>query len=171
MAGRLLSFKDYIGGADNVFVKEMFPNDQIQYTYDFGVDVSGYSFSCDYQSIVLSTVTYDRVSGDPNFTDTTVTGYFDNYASFTDSDPKINTSSASSGQIVLTIPENRYTGNVTPDARTNVVGTVLSFEWETDDSPVQKQRHRYLILERFDPRSGKPPTGNISAEPGFVSLT
>ena len=171
MAGRLLSFKDYIGGADNVFVKEMFPNDQIQYTYDFGVDVSGYSFSCDYQSIVLSTVTYDRVSGDPNFTDTDVTGYFTNYATFDDSDAKINTSGASTGSIVLTIPENRYTGNVTPDARTNVVGTVLSFEWETDDSPVQKQRHRYLILERFDPRSGKPPTGNISAEPGFVSLT
>jgi hypothetical protein len=51
------------------------------------------------------------------------------------------------------------------------VGTVFSFEWETDDTPVQKQRHRYLILERFDPRAGKPPTGNIEAEPGFVSLT
>ncbi len=104
MAGRLLSFKDYIGGADNVFVKEMFPGDQ-QYTYDFGTNVSGYSFSCDYQSIVLSEVSYDRVSGDPNFTDTSVTGYFDNYASFTDSDAKINTGSAATGQITLTIPE------------------------------------------------------------------
>jgi len=171
MAGRLLSFKDYIGGADNVFVKEMFPNDQIQYTYDFGVNVSGYSFSADWQSIVLSSVTYDRVTGDPNFADTTVTGYFTNYGSFDDSNVNINTSSEATGLITLTIPENRYTGNVTPDARTDVVGTVFSFEWETDDSPAQKQRHRYLILERFDPRAGKPPTGNISAEPGFVSLT
>jgi len=171
MAGRLLSFKDYIGGADNVFVKEMFPGDQIQYTYDFATDVSGYSFSCDYQSIVLNTVTYDRVTGDPNFADTNVVAYFDNYNSFTDANVNINTGSAASGLITLTIPENRYTGNVTPDARTNVVGTVLSFEWETDDSPVQKQRHRYLILERYDPRAGKPPTGNISAEPGYVSLS
>ena len=171
MAGRLLSFKDYIGGADNVFVKEMFPGDQIQYTYDFGIDVSGYSFSADWQSIVLSSVAYDRVSGDPSFSDTTVSGYFNNYGSFTDANVNINTSAEVSGQITLTIPENRYTGNVTPDARTNVVGTVFSFEWETDDTPVQKQRHRYLILERFDPRAGKPPTGNIEAEPGFVSLT
>lgn len=168
MAGRLLSFKEYIGGADNVQVIEMFPNDQKTFTYNFDADVSGYTFSADYQSIVLDTVTYDRVTGDPNFADTTVSGYFTNTANVSGS--YIDTTSAVTGLVNFTIPENRYTGNVTPDARANVVATVLSFQWQTDDTPAQKQRHRWLILERFDPQIGKVPTGNISAEPGFVSL-
>jgi len=169
MAGRLLSFRDYIGGADNVQVIEMFPGDQKSFTYDFNADVSGYTFTADFQSIVLDTVTYDRVTGDPNFADTTVSGYFTNTANISPG-TYINNAAASSGEVVFTIPENRYTGNVTPDARANVVATVLSFQWETDDSPVQKERHRWLILERFDPTVGKVPTSNISAEPGFVSL-
>jgi hypothetical protein len=170
MSGRLLSFKDYIGGADNVITLEMFPNDQRSFVYDYDKNVSGYNFSADYQSIVLDTVTYDRVTGDPNFADTNVIGYFENTANISGS--YIDESTASAGTITFTIPENRYTGNITPNARTNVVATVVSFEWETDDSPnTQKTRHRWLILERFDPRVGKVPTGNISAEPGFVSLT
>ncbi len=169
MAGRLLSFKDYIGGADNVQVLEMFPGDQKSFTYDFGSDVSGYTFTADYQSLVLDSVTYDRVTGDPNFAETTVNGYFTNTANVSGS--FINNTAASSGTVVFTIPQNRYTGNVTPDARSNVVCTVMSFQWETDDTPVQHQRHRWLIMERFDPTVGKVPTSNISAEPGFVSLT
>jgi len=169
MAGRLLSFKEYIGGADNVQVIEMFPNDQQSFTYNFGTDVSGYSFSADYQTLVLDTVSYDRVTGDPNFADSTVSGYFTNTTDVANS--YINTGAAGDGLVTFTIPENRYTGNVTPDARTNVVSTVLSFQWQTDDSPVQKKRHRWLILERFDPQVGKVPISDITAEPGFVSLT
>jgi hypothetical protein len=168
MSGRLLSFKEYIGGADNVQVIEMFPNDQQSFTYNFGTDVSGYTFTADYQSIVLSSVGYDRITGDPNFADTTVNGYFTNTANV--SGTFINTTDAASGLVTFTIPANRYTGNVTPDARTNVVSTVLSFQWETTDSPVQKKRHRWLILERFDPTVGKVPVSDITAEPGFVSL-
>ena len=167
MAGRLLEFKEYLGGADNVQVIEMFPDDQKSFQYDFGSDVSGYTFTADYQSLLLSSVTYDRVTGDPNFADTTVTGYFTNYTSV--GSGNINTSQANAGLVTLTIPEDRYTGNVLPNARSNVVCTVFSFEWQTDDTPAQKQRHRWAILERFDPMAGKNP-GDPADESNFVAL-
>lgn len=168
MAGRLLSFKDYIGGADNVQVIEMFPTDQQTFTYNFDGNVAGYSFTADYQSLLISTLTYDRVTGDPNFADSTISGYFNNYSTI-DPATYVNNTSASSGIVNFTIPSDRYTGNVLPDARANVVGTVVSFEWQTDDTPVQKRRHRWLVLERFDPQSGKNP-GDPADNAGFIAL-
>jgi len=169
MSGRLLSFSQYLGGADNVKVEEFFPDDQKTYTYNFNnADVSGYTFSADYQSLLLDTVTYNNITGEPNFTDSTVSGYFTNTANVSGSN--IDVTSAGSGLVALTIPSDRYTGNVLPNARANVVCTVLSFQWETDDVPPQKQRHRYAILERFDPKVGKVP-GDPADETTFVSLT
>jgi len=167
MAGRLLSFKDYIGGADNVQVIEMFPGDQQTFDYDFDGDVSGYTFTADYQSLLLSTVTYDRATGQPNFADSTISGYFDNYNTI--GSQYIRTTYASTGTVNFTIPSDRYTGNVLPDARANVVGTVVSFQWETDDFPTQTRRHRWLVLERFDPQSGKNPE-DPALNSGFVAL-
>lgn len=170
MSGRLLSFSQYLSGADAVKVVEMFPGDQRAFTYNFNnADVSGYTFSADYQSLLLSEVTYNTTSGEPNFASTTVSGYFTN-TSNVNAATYINTVSAGSGLVTLTIPENRYTGNVLPNARSNVVCTVLSFQWETADTPPQKQRHRYAILERFDPEVGKIP-GDPADESNFVALT
>tara|TARA_R100000353_G_scaffold144573_2_gene103580 strand:- start:157 stop:669 length:513 start_codon:yes stop_codon:yes gene_type:complete len=169
MAGNLLSFKNYIGGSDNVQIIELFPRSQKTFTYDFGANVSGYSFTADYQSIVLDSVTYDRTTGNPSLSSTNVKGYFTNYATVSSS--LIGNASASTGTVTLTIPENRYTGNLIPNARADVVCTVLSFQWVTDDTPAQKDSHRWAIFERFEPESGKKPISNISAEPGFVSLT
>lgn len=167
MSGRLLDFKEYIGSANNVQVIELFPRSQKSFTYNFGSDVSGYTFSADYQSILLNTVTYDRVTGDPNFADSTVSGYFTNTANVSSS--FIDTTSAASGLVTLTIPADRYTGNILPNARTNVVMTVLSFQWTTDDSPVQQDMHRWAIIERFDPQVGKVP-GDPADEASFVAL-
>ncbi len=169
MSGRLLDFKSYIGGADNVVVQEMFPGDQQTFSYDFGsINLTNYTFTADYQSLLLSTVAYDRVTGDVNFADTTVNGYFTNTANIPAS--FIDRSSQASGVIAFTIPADRYTGSVLPNARTNVVATIVSFEWETDDATPQKQRHRYCILERFDPTVGKVP-GDPANEANFISLT
>lgn len=169
MAGNLLSFKNYIGGSDNVQIIELFPRSQKTFTYDFGANVSGYSFTADFQSIVLDSVTYDRTTGNPSLSATNVKGYFTNTANVSGS--MIDTTSAATGVVKLTIPKNRYTGNVIPNARADVVCTVLSFQWVTNDSPVQQDSHRWAIFERFEPEVGKVPTSNISAEPGFVSLT
>ena len=168
MSGRLLDFKQYLGGADQVQVIEMFPDDQKTFSYNFGQDVSGYTFTADYQSLLLDTVTYDRQTGNVNLADTTVSGYFTNTANIT-AGTYINNASASSGVVEFTIPANRYTGNVLPNARANVVCTVVSFQWQTDDTPIQTQRHRWAILERFDPKVGKVP-GDPGDEATFVAL-
>jgi hypothetical protein len=168
MSGRLLDFKQYLGGAANVVNLEMFPSDQKQVTYDFGQNVTSYNFSADYQSLVIDNVTYDRTTGNPNFQEATIKGYFTNTANVSAS--FINETQASSGIIKLTIPADRYTGNIIPSARQNVVCTVLSFEWETDSTPPEKDRHRFLILERYDPKVGGN-VGNPLTESDFVAIT
>lgn len=170
MSGRLLDFSQYVGGADNVKVIEMFPKDQKSFTYNFGSNVSTYTFSADYQSILLDSVTYDRITGLPNFTDTRVLGYFTNTANVDAGN--FNTTNANSGVVVFTIPADRYTGNVVPNARENVVATVLSFQWEIPSSggtPLQRDRHRWCILERFDPTVGKVPA-DPALETNYVPL-
>jgi hypothetical protein len=168
MSGRLLSFKQYLGGAANVLSLEMFPGDQRTFTYNFNnADVSGYTFTADFQSILLSSVAYNNITGDPNLTDTTVSGYFTNTANISSS--LINTTSANVGIVGFTIPKDRYTGNVLPNARSNVVCTVVSFQWETDETPAQNDRHRFAIFERYDPAVGKNP-GDPADESDFVAL-
>ena len=78
MSGRLLSFKQYIGGADDVQVIEKFPSEQKTFTYNYGTDISNYSFELDAQTIVVDTVTYNVNTGDPVFSTSNVVGYFAN---------------------------------------------------------------------------------------------
>jgi len=151
MAGRVLSFKDYIGGADNVQVVEMLPDQSKKYQYDYGTDVSTYSFEVDYQTVVIDTVTYDRVTGDPNFTESNVIGYLGNTSTTVNVSTYVNNTSASSGLVDFTIPPNRYTGFIYPDARTNVVMTIMEFAWTTADTPPQTDSHRWGIIERYSP--------------------
>ena len=165
MSGRLLDFKSYIGGSDNVQVIELFPRSQKTFTYNFGVNVTGYTFSSDYQTIVLDQVTYDRVTGDPNFTETTVIGFMNTTGNVSNS--LINNASASTGVVTFTIPQNRYTGKIIPNARDKVVMTVVSFQWTTGDTPAQQDMHRWAIIERWEP--GVTP-GDPTTEATYVSL-
>lgn len=166
MSGRLLTFKNYLKGADNVQVIEMFPSTQRTYTYNYGTDVSAYTFEADYQTLVIDTMTYDRNTGDPNFTDSTVVGYFAN-AEIGGSN--IVTTDAASGIIKLTIPAQRYTGNIIPDARTNVAITVVAFKWtDTSTTPNTTDSHRWAIIERYEP---DVTPGSPRDEAGFTALT
>ena len=165
MSGRLLDFKSYIGGSDNVQVIELFPRSQKTFTYNFGVNVTGYTFSSDYQTIVLDQVTYDRVTGEPNFTETTVIGFMNTTGNVSNS--LINNASAGSGVVTFTIPQNRYTGKIIPNARDKVVMTVVSFQWTTNDTPAQQDMHRWAIIERWEP--GVTP-GDPTSEVTYVSL-
>lgn len=150
MSGRLLDFKQYLGGADNVEVIEMFPRNQKKFQYNFDVNVSTYTFSADYQTLVLDTVTYDRVTGDPNFADTNVIGYFANTGNISAA-TYINNAQASAGIIDFTIPSDRYTGAIFPSARQNVVMTVVGFQWQNAATPPVKDMHRWAIIERWEP--------------------
>ena len=165
MSGRLLDFKQYLGGADNVQVIEMFPSTQKTFTYNFGTDVTSYTFEADYQTLVLDTVTYDRNTGNVNLTDATVVGYFANAEI---GNANIVTTSAASGLIDFTIPKNRYTGNITPSARANVAVTVVGFKWtDTSVTPNTTDSHRWAVIERYEP---DVTPGNPRDEAGFTAL-
>lgn len=165
MSGRILDFKSYIGGADNVVVEEMTPSTQKTFNYDFGTNVSNYDFAADMQTIIVDTVAYDRVTGDPNFTESAVLG---SYANAEIASGNIVESGAASGQIKLTIPAQRYTGNIVPDARANVPITVVSFRWTNKNvTPNTVEQHRYAILERYEP---DVTIGNPTLGSGFTAI-
>jgi hypothetical protein len=145
---RLLTFSQYLGGADNVIVLEAFPRSRKKYTYSFQEDISAFVFSGDYQSILIDNVTYDRSTGEPNFTESLVLGTFDNYTSI----PSANFDTSQPENCTFVIPQDRYSGNIFPDARTSVVATVVAFEWQRSSaSDAQTETHRYVILERWEP--------------------
>ena len=172
MSGRLLDFSQFIGGSDNVKVLNLFPRSQKSFTYDFGADVSGYTFTADMQSIVVDQISYDRVTGLPNFTDSTITGFM-NTSSSIDPATYINNTAASSGEVTFTIPQNRYTGPLLPNARQNPVMTVVSFEWETDDTPAQYESHRWAVLETWEPgvTVGDPAVSNVFVAVGVGAIS
>ena len=173
MSNRLLDFANYIGSPDTQVI-ELFPRSQKTFTYSFNTNVTGYVFSADYQTIVIDQMSYDRETGNPNFTDSTVVGYFANVGVV--GNAYISVTNPTTGQVNLTIPENRYMGNIFPNARANVAITVLSFQWDSSSaSTARKDLHRWAIIERFDPRTGgrigNPRLEtNVSINGGFVSL-
>ncbi len=156
---RLLDFSQYIGGADNVIVYEAFKSSSKVYSYDFDTITSSWIFSANYRTILVDQVSYDRTTGDPNFTESTVLGYFDNLTSITG----INNNGA--GTVKLTIPANRYSGTILPDSRNRVPITVVTFDW--DDQVNGVQQHRYCILERW---SSEIEPGDPALDVDFIPM-
>ena len=164
MSGRLLTVSQYLSGADQVKCIEMFPSTQKEFTYDFQGNVADYTFEADYQTLVVDSMTYDRNTGEPNFTESTVVGYFANAE--IDANAFIDTSANTTGIIKLTIPKQRYTGNLIPDARTNVALTIAAFKWTNTTANVTES-HRWAIIERYEP---DVTPGNPRDEVGFIAL-
>tara|TARA_R110000803_G_scaffold83934_2_gene150055 strand:+ start:1800 stop:2570 length:771 start_codon:yes stop_codon:yes gene_type:complete len=172
MSSRLLDISQYLGGASNVKVINLFPRSQKAFTYNFDGDVSNYTFTADQQSLVLDSIAYDRVTGAPNFAESTITGYMNTVTSI-DPSTYINEVSAATGLVTFTIPENRYTGPLLPNARQNPVMTVVSFEWATDDTPAQKDSHRWAIIETWEPgvTVGDPAVSNTYIQIGVGAIS
>ena len=166
MSGRLLDFKQYLGGADNVQVQEMFPFNQKRFQYDFGSNVSSYTFTADKQTLVLDQVSYDRDTGNINFAETNVIGYFENTANISTA-TYVDTTNAGSGIVNFTIPSDRYTGAIFPNARQNVVMTVVAFQWQDANTPPRKEMHRWAIVERWEP---SVTVGDPTLDPNFVPI-
>jgi hypothetical protein len=150
MSSRLLDFSQYIAGSDNVKVLNLFPRSQKSFTYDFDSNVSSYTFTADQQSLVLDNISYDRQTGLPNFADSNIIGYMNTVTSI-DPSTYIDETNQTTGLITFTIPQNRYTGPLLPNARQNPVMTVVSFEWQTGDTPPQYESHRWAIIETWEP--------------------
>ena len=149
MSGRLLDFKSYVGGADNVVVEEQFPSTSKNYTYDFATDVSTYTFAATYQTLVADVVAYDRNTGLPSFTDTKIIGFFGTSQTI----PASNiTNNGVAGTVNFQIPPDLYTGPIIPSARTNVPMTIVTFTWTNPNGalPDIVESHRWCLMQRWD---------------------
>lgn len=167
MSGRLLSFKQYIGGADNVQVEEVFKDTAKTFTYQFPADISNYDFELSQQTIVVDSLTYDRQTSLPSFTDSKVIGSFANAE--ISSVQNVTVLDALAGTVNITIPGNLYSGNVIPDSRGETPITVVSVKWtNTGVTPNTTEEHRWALIQRYSPDRG---IGKPSESAGYTALT
>lgn len=167
MAGVLL-FEDFIGGPDNLHVQSIFPSTQKTYTYDFGKDVTGWTFQLDHQTLIVDSVTFVRSTGEPNFDNSKVLGYFPKED--LDSEIYVNTDNALDGLIKVTIPGGLYTGPIVPDARKYVPITIVGVTWSTPTGellPPTIETHRWVLLQSWEP---DVVPGDPTTDPEYISI-
>lgn len=162
----VLNFDQYIGGADQVKVEQVFPKNQKTLIYDFNQNITGWTFELDQQTIVVDTVTFQRSTGQPNFSDSNVIGYF----------PKaeigagnVSVTNASQGLVNVTFPQNMYTGPILPDARKNVPITVVALTWTDAQVPAQINTHRWALVQCWEP-DVTPGDPTESTNPLYTAL-
>ena len=162
MAAGVLNFSQYLGGPDNIQCEQVFPSSQQTLQYNFGVSINGWTFNIEAQTIVVDTVTFDRNTGQPNFANSKVIGYFPVevidpylYATF------IN---VNAGLVNITIPADLYTGPILPDARVNVPITIIKVGWTDAGSPAQINSHRWAFIQCYAP-------GVTPGDPTLVNTT
>lgn len=168
MAG-VLRFSEYLGGPDNIQVEEIFPSTQRTYQYNFGQNITGWTWQIDHQTLVVDPITWDRYTGEPNFANSQVKGYFPKQELTIDS-TVLTVVNAATGLVNITIPGGLYTGPVIPDARSKVPVTIVGISWTTATTPSQTNSHRWAFIQCYEPdvTIGDPTT---SVSPAYTALT
>jgi hypothetical protein len=59
MAG-VLTFDQYIGGADQLIIEQAFPSTQRSVVYNFDRNITGWTYSADYQTLVVDEIAFNR---------------------------------------------------------------------------------------------------------------
>ena len=165
MAG-VLTFDQYIGGADQLIIEQAFPSTQRSVVYNFDRDITGWTFSADYQTIVVDQIGFNRYTGAPNFANSTVIGSF----AKVDIAPGPNAPeiiNAATGTVKVTFPANMYTGPIIPDARKNVPIVVFGFTWNINSTPAQILTHRWAFIQCYEP---DVVIGDPVEDPGYTPL-
>lgn len=165
MAG-ILTFDQFIGGPDQIQIESVFPSTQKSLVYNFQQDITGWTFEADYQTIVVDTIKFNRLTGAPNFTDSTVIGTFPTATIGGGMEPAVL--DASAGTVQVNFPADMYTGPIVPDARQNVPITVVSITWTDDSTPVQVNTHRWCLVQCWEPGV---VAGDPTGEATFTELT
>ena len=165
MGQGVLSFSDYIGGPDEVVAAQAFPSDQKSYQYNFGTNITGWSFSADYQTIVVDEISFNRYTGQPNFANSNVVGTFSKVELTGNNAPQVGNVSA--GTMTLRVPAGMYAGNITPDARANVPITVVALTWNNGETFPTIQSHRWAFVQCWEP---DVPAGDPTASAGYTPL-
>lgn len=148
MAG-VLSFSEYIGGPDEIIAAQAFPSDQRSYLYNFGGNIAGWTFTADYQTLVIDSVAFNRYTGAPNFANSRVIGSF----------PKVELINANAPQVIdapqgilrFKVPAGMYSGAILPDARTHVPVVVVSLTWTDAEAYPNTQSHRWAFVQAWEP--------------------
>jgi hypothetical protein len=166
MAG-VLTVDQWLGGPDQVKVESTFPSSAKTYVYDFGQDVTGWTFELESQTVVVNTIAYDRITGEPNFANSQVVGYFPKLGISTSTN--ISVVNTTHGVVNVTHPANLYSGPILPDARANVPLTVVSFTWTDNNSPKQINSHRWAKIMAWEPLV-TPGDPTLSTNTNYVSL-
>ena len=161
-----LDFAQYIGGADQVQVEITFPSSQKTIVYNFGQDITDWSFAMDHQTVIADTIAYDRNTGAPNFSSTKLIGTFP--AGEIDESTYIQVLDASAGTVAVTLPAGLYTGPIIPDARSHTPITIIGFTWTTNSTPPQIQTHRWALLQSWE--SGVEP-GDPILDADYTAIT
>lgn len=164
MAG-VLTFSQYLGGPDNINIEQIFPSTQRTLNYNFGRNITGWTFTIDRQTIVVDSIAFDRNTGAPNFGSSTVIGYFP--SAVISSATYVNVTNANSGLVNITIPTNMYAGAILPDARKNVPITIVGVTWQDTASPPQINTHRWAFIQCWE--SGVTP-GDPTLEGSFIAI-
>lgn len=156
----VLTFSDYIGGPDEVIAAQAFPSDQKSYQYGFGQSISSWTFTADYQTIVVDQVTFNRYTGEPNFTNSNVIGSFPKVELTGNNAPQVG--NAAAGTVTLRVPAGMYQGPILPDARSNVPVVVVAFTWQNAETFATIQTHRWAFVQAWEPDVviGDPTTAN-----------
>lgn len=148
MAG-ILTFAQFVGGADQIILKQDFPSSRKSLVYNFAQDITSWTFTADYQVIVVDTITFNAYTGEPNFSSSKVIGSFAKVEVAGSDVPSVT--NVTTGLVKYNLPANMYAGGLIPDARKNVPIAVVSNTWTTDDTPAQISSHRWAIIQNWEP--------------------
>ena len=154
MAG-ILNFQQYIGGPDSIQVEQIFPSNQKTLVYTFkndanvAIDLTGWTFTADYQTIVVDEIAFNRSTNKPNFANSTVIGSFAKVEIASPFAPTVI--NAAAGTVKVNFPAGMYAGPIIPDARKNVPITVFSLTWSDNSTPAQINSHRWCLVNCYEP--------------------
>ncbi len=149
MAAGVLTFDQYIGGADQLIIEQAFPSTQRSVVYNYAQNITGWTFSADYQTIVVDTMSFNRYTGAPNFANSVVIGSFAKVDITGAMVPSII--NAETGTVQVTFPAGMYTGPIIPDARKNVPIVIFGFTWNIASAPAQIFTHRWAFIQCYEP--------------------
>ena len=165
MAG-VLTLDQWLGGPDQVKVESTFPSNSKTYAYNFGQNITDWTFDLKAQTVVVDTITYDRNSGVPNFANSQIIGFYPEEQISTST--YISVASTVYGYVNVTHPPGLYDGPILPDARANTPITIVSFTWTIPNQviqgvtvPYQINSHRIAKIMAWEPpvTPGNPING------------
>lgn len=171
MAG-ILSASEFLGGPDNITTKQIFPSDQTStvgtVTNDDGtpVDLTGFTFTADYQTLIVDEIAFNRLTGAPNFSKSKVIGSFPKVDLAGGFEPAILDPLA--GTFIVHFPAGMYDGPIIPDARVNVPITVYSLTWSDASTPAQTFSKRWCLIQNYEPGV---TVGDPTQDVNYTALT